>query len=1045
MSVWKSPIFYFGIVLVFAVLAALIAPFVVNWNAYRSDLEAWGEAVSGRKVTVGGPIAVRLFPWPRLEAQDVSLANAPGFAGETMLQAKRITVQLTLAGLFNGDVQVEAIDIEEPHLFIARNAEGIGNWNFMLGKSRWFEKIKLDQIKVNGGTINLHDDEQDFDTTFQHVSGVISAAALEGPWRVRGTLQNGSLPLDMTFTSSAWKADEPFKFGVRLAPSDGSLPAFAFDGAEDKGGLKGKIRLEPVVTEDGRQSLNSAIKPLQMQADLTANFKGAKLDKIRITPVDAKDNGTLIEGTADMAFERGIDASLNLSAPRLDLDHLSGGQSLRVWQAGGVMAVLNQIIAQFPERLDLTADLDVSSLLVSGDTLGDVKLSLSAQQGAVRIQNFSAKLPGRTAMKFDGIAFPGAGAAELGGNLALESNDTRALVSWLWPESKVKLAKIWTGARGRLKAQSDVTWSGKRFGFQNLNYEMDGDPGKAELAVAIGKLPSIDLKLQTPNLNLENYLSLNAADFLAGANSAPVSAESAGLDKRISIDAKRMTLNGVTAQNVAVDFSSSYSGFEIKALNIGSVEGAQVKGQGMVLQGPDGPTGDVKLSVQAENPSGLLRLVGAFAKGPDPVWASALGRTDIQADLMVRPGDHEPKITFGANGTTGSFKLSGTGEVKDISLGKNAAVGLAAEIETGDSSDLARLSGFAANAVGTGPGKVTFTSSGSAESGYDTVLRAEAFGLSLGLEGRASLNLPEAGFDGAATLAGDNGAALARVIGASHLKFLDGPVQAKANVEMANRVISFKALTGQLGGQTVSGDGSVALDGVVNANLGLEHLDLTAILAGVFMSWKNIDPTIGDGFSAASPAGWRGEIWLRPTTFQSLQSHLNETVVGISFEQRSRAVSVVARGEDGEPFSLDLTLRQGGEGFALDGTGHGRIDLAPLMALSGGGNLATGQIALDGSFQGTGRSPLAIFSSLQGKGTYQLKQTHLTEITPDPFYQKLGSVTDASGLQAAFDGLLAGPGIDLEGGIHGFAIAKGVATGEAITTALPASTVILTP
>ncbi|MDE2447029.1 MAG: hypothetical protein KGO94_12705, partial [Alphaproteobacteria bacterium] len=34
---------------------------------------------------------------------------------------------------------------------------------------------------------------------------------------------------------------------------------------------------------------------------------------------------------------------------------------------------------------------------------------------------------------------------------------------------------------------------------------------------------------------------------------------------------------------------------------------------------------------------------------------------------------------------------------------------------------------------------------------------------------------------------------------------------------------------------------------------------------------------------------------------------------------------------------------------------------------------------------------------------------------------------------------------DLEGGIHGFTIAKGVVTGEAITTALPASTVILTP
>jgi AsmA family/AsmA-like C-terminal region len=1050
MSVWKSPIFYFGIVLVLVILGALVAPFVINWNSYRDNLEAWGHNVTGRQVAINGPIAIRLFPWPRLEAADVSVANPQGFGDQAMLNAKRITVQLTLAGLFDGDVQVEAITIDEAHLFVARNSEGQGNWNFKLGQSRWFSKVKLDQIKINEGTISLHDEEQAFDTAFEHVNGVISAAALEGPWRVRGTAQNGNLPLDITFTSSVWKADEPFKFGARFTPSDGSLPAFSFDGAEDKGGLKGKLMIEPVITDDGRQSLNAAIKPLQLQADVTASFKGAKFEKIRITPVDTKDSGTLIEGSADLAFERGIDANLTLTSPRLDLDHLAGGQSLRVWRAGGLMALLNQVIAQFPERLDLTADFDVSSLSVAGDTLGNVKLSIAAQQGAVRIQNLSAQLPGRTAMKFDGIAFPGTGAAELGGTLALESNDTRALVSWLWPEGKARLAKIWTGSRGRLKAQSDVTWSGKRFGFQNLNYEMDGEGGKAELAVAIGKLPSIDLKLQTPNLDLENYLSLSTADLLAGAISAPASAEDAGFDKRIAIDAKALHFNGVTAQDVTVDFSSSYSGFEVKALNIGSVEGAQVKGQGLVLQGPDGPTGDVKLSVLAENPRGLLRLVGAFPKGPDPFWASALGRTNMKADLTVRPGAHEPKITFGANGTSGSLKLSGTGEVKELSLGKNANVGLAAEIETDDSSDLVRLAGYAAGAAGTGAGKLTFTSTGSAETGYDAVFHGDAFGLSFGVEGRAKLAKSGAGFVGAANITGDNGEILARVLGLSHLKVLDGAMHAKANIEMADRQINIKALTGQLGGQDVLGDGSIALDGVIDANLALEHISLSGILAGAFMTWNNVETVLSDGFSAASPAGWRGEIWLRPQDLQTFQSPLNqsrlkEAVVGLSFEQRSRAVSVASRTADGEPFELDLTLRQGGEGFVLDGSGHGRVDLAPFMAVSGGGSVATGQLALDGSFTGVGRSPLAVLSDLAGKGTYQLDNASLTEITPDPFYQQLTSVKDAAGLQQAFDGLLRGPGFALESEKHDFTITKGVAMGQAAVTALPASTAKLTP
>ena len=40
MKVWKSPVFYFGIVLVLVVLSAMLAPFVVDWGSYRAELEA---------------------------------------------------------------------------------------------------------------------------------------------------------------------------------------------------------------------------------------------------------------------------------------------------------------------------------------------------------------------------------------------------------------------------------------------------------------------------------------------------------------------------------------------------------------------------------------------------------------------------------------------------------------------------------------------------------------------------------------------------------------------------------------------------------------------------------------------------------------------------------------------------------------------------------------------------------------------------------------------------------------------------------------------
>ena len=50
MSIWKSPVFYFGLLLVLLVGGALAAPFIVDWNSYRPNLEAYGRKISGRDV-----------------------------------------------------------------------------------------------------------------------------------------------------------------------------------------------------------------------------------------------------------------------------------------------------------------------------------------------------------------------------------------------------------------------------------------------------------------------------------------------------------------------------------------------------------------------------------------------------------------------------------------------------------------------------------------------------------------------------------------------------------------------------------------------------------------------------------------------------------------------------------------------------------------------------------------------------------------------------------------------------------------------------------
>ena len=113
-TVWTSPVLYLGILLVVAVVGLLAAPFIIDWNGYRAELEAYGKKLTGREVIVEGPVSARLFPWPRLTVENVRVASPDGMEAREFAAARRLTVNMTLQGLLQGGIDVESIAIEEP-------------------------------------------------------------------------------------------------------------------------------------------------------------------------------------------------------------------------------------------------------------------------------------------------------------------------------------------------------------------------------------------------------------------------------------------------------------------------------------------------------------------------------------------------------------------------------------------------------------------------------------------------------------------------------------------------------------------------------------------------------------------------------------------------------------------------------------------------------------------------------------------------------------------------------------------------------------------
>lgn len=118
---------YALIVIVLAVVALLAAPFFIDVNSYKSQIEQQVEDATGRKLTIGS-ISASIFPWIGVELEDVHLANRSGFADRDFASVKKLNVSLALLPLLSKQVEIQAFEIDSPDIYLERHEDGQTNW-----------------------------------------------------------------------------------------------------------------------------------------------------------------------------------------------------------------------------------------------------------------------------------------------------------------------------------------------------------------------------------------------------------------------------------------------------------------------------------------------------------------------------------------------------------------------------------------------------------------------------------------------------------------------------------------------------------------------------------------------------------------------------------------------------------------------------------------------------------------------------------------------------------------------------------------------------
>jgi uncharacterized protein involved in outer membrane biogenesis len=113
-----------GVLLLFACILAF-----VDWNMLRPAIARNITARTGRAASIDGDLKVHLWSWnPTAEINGFTLKNPSWADRDLMFGAKRITLSISLARLFRGQIVIPQIEMVEPVINLERDSKGRASW-----------------------------------------------------------------------------------------------------------------------------------------------------------------------------------------------------------------------------------------------------------------------------------------------------------------------------------------------------------------------------------------------------------------------------------------------------------------------------------------------------------------------------------------------------------------------------------------------------------------------------------------------------------------------------------------------------------------------------------------------------------------------------------------------------------------------------------------------------------------------------------------------------------------------------------------------------
>ncbi len=992
-----------AILLILALTAALVGPYFVDWTAHRSFVEAKLSQALGTRVTVAGPIDLKLLPSPRLTLSDVAVGGSS--SQDAPITVKQADVELGVTDLLRGEVDFTEAAFEGPRVKLVMSATGA--LAFPPGTGRLEEgKIQFERISVRHGTLIVEAAGQR-GFMLREIALDAQASSLLGPYGGAGSVLLRGRPTTFHFSTGAFEQGRlRLKMGVDAtaeiaqAELDGSL---VFPGAPGGNRDAARPAYEGNLTLYGGKPLKFSQTTLPVPWRWSGNIV-AGLGKVTSDSFDLRlgeeQQPSDLTGAGEIELGAAPHVRVSLKAKQFDADRLlatTEGGVVRPVEAAGLLRSAIDAFGPGP-NLPVSLDVDVGMLILGGDGLTDIHAELGLDRSKPLAGRLQVNGPGHSRLVADGTLEAGV-AAGFEGHVDFAAHDRARLAAWLdrdAPELKRALSVF--------EPFKDIALSG-RMAVSGVGFAGNDLTARLDHSLFTGVL-TYHRAVDQDRARLYADVTSEALDIDALPDVGLVSHASADIDLALHIVAKaakieRLGESSVDSGRFELDLTKSGTTTKLERLSVDGLGGASVEATGW--QDATGARLDAGLDAAklADFANLLHHLMPGQTTDALVARAALLSPAKLTMVLTARPGDVFANATL--DGTIGATKISAAlhreGPDPDGIVAK-------LDLDTSETPMLLRQVGLASVPIeGLGPGRIGLLVQGRWSGSLTGSIAARLAGTDVTWQGR--LTPATRTLEGTLTLKSANAAPLLQSLALvlpNITQTLPADFSCRAGYQPGR--LSMSGIAGSLAGENVAGDLALALAPAETADFGAvgpdplfrPHLEgelridrlAGAALAGL---------ALGLPQPAAAGAAWSQQAFA-PALMQPPDSdialHVGAIDLGWGLVARSATLQLQLRHDlvtiaaaqagldGGADLKGSLALRRNGPVATI--SGH-----LGVQGLAIDRPFAAGKLGLDIDFTSSGESQDQLMADLAGQGTVTLLDARLAGLDADAMTRVIGA------------------------------------------------------